>query len=238
MEEMVVTQVQKKEIEEETPKEKVVIILSGGVDSTTLLYWAKEKYDVEAISFDYGQKHKKELQFAKLHCGVLKIPHKIINLDFSFLNSSLLDKDVEVPEGHYEDESMRSTVVPFRNGIMISYAVGYAENIKAKFVLIGSHSGDHAIYPDCTSEFTEALSMAAQHGTYNFVKIYSPFNHIRKSDIVRKGLDLKVPYVMTWSCYKGGDKHCGKCGTCQERLEAFKMNKVEDQVAYEEAEDG
>lgn len=223
--------------EERETKEKVIIILSGGVDSVTLLYWSKEKYDIECISFDYGQKHKKELEFAKFHCASLGIPHKIINLDFSFLSSSLLDKETDVPEGHYEDESMKSTVVPFRNGIMLSYAIGYAENIEAKFVLIGSHSGDHAIYPDCREQFTKALSMAAVEGTYNHIKVFSPFNHLKKNDIVKIGLSLKVPYAMTWSCYKGGDKHCGKCGTCSERLGSFKMNNVEDPVAYEEVKD-
>ena len=213
---------------------KSVIILSGGMDSTTVLYDIVEKgFKVEALSFDYGQNHKKELEFAKYHCAHLGIPHKIINLDFSCFKSSLLSGSEDIPEGHYEDETMKSTVVPFRNGIMLSYAIGYAENIKAHCVLIGSHAGDHAIYPDCRESFTKAMSKAAREGTYNGIEIISPFNKLMKWDIVKKGNELNIPYAMTWSCYKGGDKHCGKCGTCQERLEAFKLAGVEDPVLYE-----
>ncbi len=202
---------------------KAIVILSGGMDSTTVLYDAiKRGFEVEALSFDYGQKHKKELEFAKYHCEKLKIPHKIIKLDFSCFDSALLNDDIEIPEGHYEDESMKSTVVPFRNGIMLSYAVGYAENVGAKVVLIGSHKGDHAIYPDCRENFTFLMSMAAEVGTYTEVEIVSPFNDITKKEIVKIGRELGIDYTKTWSCYKGGEKECGKCGTCIERIEALK----------------
>jgi len=208
---------------------KAIVILSGGLDSTTLLYWAKEQYEeVEALSFDYGQKHKKELEFAKWNCSHLNIKHKIIKLDFSCFNSSLLDSDKKIPEGHYEDESMKSTVVPFRNGIMLSYAVGYAENIKANSVLIGSHAGDYTIYPDCRESFIKSMSMASAEGTYNYVTILSPFNKLKKWEIINIGIKLKVPYGMTWTCYKGGKEPCNKCGSCKERIEAFNIynNKI------------
>ncbi len=212
---------------------KAIIILSGGMDSTTLLYWAKLTYDkIEAISFDYGQKHKKELELAKWHCNKLNIPHKLIDLDFSYFDSSLLGSS-DIPEGHYEAENMKSTVVPFRNGIMLSYAVGYAENIGGADVLIGSHSGDHTIYPDCRASFIEAFDRASFHGTYNNILIKTPFGSSKKEDILKKGLQLLVPYEKTWSCYKGNEKACGKCGTCVERLEAFKKNYIEDPIEYE-----
>jgi len=213
---------------------KSVVILSGGMDSVTVLYNAvNELGEVEAISFDYGQNHKKELEFAKYHCARLNIPHKIVKLDFSCFESSLLSGAEAIPEGHYEEENMKSTVVPFRNGIMLAYAVGYAENIGADFVLIGSHAGDHTIYPDCRKDFTAAMSKASALGTYNKIIILSPFIRSSKSDIVKRGTELNIPYAMTWSCYKGKDKHCGKCGTCIERKEAFEKAEKEDPTEYE-----
>lgn len=214
---------------------KCVIILSGGMDSVTLLYdLVKKGYDVEALSFNYGSNHNnKELPLAKWHCEQLNIKHKIISIPLkSLFDSSLLGSE-EIPEGHYEDENMKSTVVPFRNGIMLSFAVGYAENINAKYVMIGSHAGDHAIYPDCRKDFTETFSKAASLGTYNNIEVKSLYSEIMKWDIVTRGLELNVPYEKTWSCYKGQDKHCGKCGTCVERLEAFEKNNVKDPVEYE-----
>jgi len=214
---------------------KAIIVLSGGLDSTTALYYSIENYKkIEAISFDYGQNHKKELDFAKWHCEKLGIPHKIIKLDFSCFNSSLLSGADEIPEGHYADENMKSTVVPFRNGIMLAFAVGYAENVEADCVLIGSHSGDHTIYPDCRKEFTYHMSLAAKHGTYKKVEIVSPFNKMMKWDLVKIGTDLGIDYSKTWSCYKGGEKSCGKCGTCVERIEAFEKNNLNDPLGYEQ----
>jgi len=213
---------------------KAIVVLSGGLDSTTVLYHAVKKYDeVEAISFDYGQKHRKELLCAMWHCDHLKIKHKTIKLDFSCFKSSLLSGGDDIPEGHYASDNMKSTVVPFRNGIMLAYAVGYAENVGADSVLIGSHSGDHTIYPDCTKEFTDHMGLASQFGTYNEVTIVSPFNDKMKWDLVKIGNDLGIDYSMTWSCYKGGDKPCGKCGTCVERIEAFEKNNLIDPIEYE-----
>jgi len=218
-------------------KEKLIVILSGGMDSVTLLYTAYYKSDclVEALSFDYGSKHnKKEIPLAKWHCKKLGIPHKVIKLPLAkYFKSSLLQGGEDIPEGHYADDNMQSTVVPFRNGIMLAFAVGYAENIGAKYVCLGSHKGDHSQYPDCRVKFTKAMCKAAKAGTYNKVIIQSPFNKLMKSDIVKIGKEFRVPYEKTWSCYRGGDKPCGKCGTCIERLEAFKLNGMEDPEKYE-----
>lgn len=216
---------------------KAIVIISGGMDSVAALYWAKENYDeVEGLSFNYGSKHnEREIPCAKLICDLNGIQHKVINLDFinELFKSDLLKTGGDIPEGHYEDKSMKSTVVPFRNGIMLSIATGYAESVYAIDVIIGSHSGDHAIYPDCGPEFTEAMNLAANEGTYEAINIVSPFNNYTKDGIVSWGVKRAVPYDMTWSCYKGNDKHCGKCGTCVERKEAFKLAKVEDPTEYE-----
>ena len=215
---------------------KKVIILSGGIDSVTALYYEYEKgNELIALSFDYGSKHNdNELNFAKWHCKHLKIKHEIIKLDLNkYFNSSLLRHGQEIPEGSYKDKTMKSTVIPFRNGIMLAFAIGYAENIHAEEVIIGSHAGDHAIYPDCRETFTQAISLAGQLGTYNHVKVVSPFNNLMKWDIVKLGTGLHIPYNLTWSCYRGNKKHCGKCGTCIERKEAFKKAGVEDLTEYE-----
>lgn len=215
----------------ENNREKVIIILSGGADSIALLYWANQKYNVEALTFDYGSKHnKREQEFAKFNCGVLNIPHKIINLDLNNMGfkSNLLQSGGAIPEGHYAADNMASTVVPFRNGIMLSIAVGYAESVNATKILLGSHQGDRAQYPDCKKEFTQAISLASQLGTYKNIEIISPFNDLMKWDIVKIGLELKVPYVMTWSCYVGKERPCLKCGTCVERIESFYRNNGKD----------
>lgn len=217
-------------------KTKVVVILSGGMDSVTALYWAMENYEqVEALSFNYGSKHNdKEIPCAEKICSMNNINHRVIDLDFvnELFKSDLLKSGGDIPEGHYEDESMKATVVPFRNGIMLSIAVGYAESIEAESVIIGSHAGDHAIYPDCREEFTEAISTAAELGTYEGITIESPFNVYTKDAIVSFGEKRNVPYEMTWSCYKGKEKHCGVCGTCVERKEAFEIAKVKDPTEY------
>jgi len=212
--------------------EKAVVILSGGMDSTTLLYDMNQVYSLEALSFNYGSKHnEKEIPLAKYNCEKLGIKHTIINLDLGkYFKSSLLKGGEDIPEGHYAEDNMKSTVVPFRNGIMLSIAVGYAESIGAKKVLLGSHKGDESQYPDCRKEFTQAISLAAQIGTYEKVEIISPYNELMKWDIVKKGLELKVPFEKTWSCYKGDESHCGRCGTCYERTEAFNKNNVKDPV--------
>ena len=211
------------------------IIVSGGMDSITLLY--DHKYEIAlGISFDYGSNHNaREIPFAKMHCERLGIKHITINLDFmhQYFKSSLLDGAEAIPEGHYADDNMKSTVVPFRNGIMLAIAIGIAESNNLDQVFIANHGGDHTIYPDCRPEFINAIDAAATAGTYNNVKVIAPYTKITKSDIARIGKRLGIDYAETWSCYKGGEVHCGKCGTCVERKEALAEAGIEDKTIYE-----
>ena len=217
-------------------KKNSVIIVSGGMDSITLLYDHKDEIAL-GISFDYGSNHNaREIPFAKMHCEHLGIKHITINLDFmhQYFKSSLLDGADAIPEGHYADDNMKSTVVPFRNGIMLSIAIGIAESNNLDQVFIANHGGDHTIYPDCRPEFIKAIDSAANAGTYNNVKVIAPYTQITKSDIARIGKKLGIDYTETWSCYKGGEIHCGKCGTCVERKEALAEAGIEDCTIYEE----
>ena len=217
-------------------KKNSVIIVSGGIDSITLLYDHKDEIAL-GISFDYGSNHNaREIPFAKMHCERLGIKHITINLDFmhQYFKSSLLDGADAIPEGHYADDNMKSTVVPFRNGIMLSIAIGIAESNNLDQVFIANHGGDHTIYPDCRPEFIKAIDSAANAGTYNNVKVIAPYTQITKSDIARIGKKLGIDYTETWSCYKGGEIHCGKCGTCVERKEALAEAGIEDCTIYEE----
>ena len=212
-----------------------ILILSGGMDSTTMLYENRERIAM-AISFDYGSNHnRREIKFAQLHCERLGVTHVVIPLDFMrrYFRSSLLDGAEAIPEGHYEDENMRSTVVPFRNGIMLSIAVGMAESNELQYVMMANHGGDHTIYPDCRPEFVDAFDHAAEAGTYNGVRLLSPYCNMTKTDIARRGKQLGINYAETWSCYKGGEVHCGRCGTCMERREALAEAGIEDQTEYE-----
>ena len=212
-----------------------VIIVSGGMDSITLLYDHKDEIAL-GISFDYGSNHNaREIPFAKMHCERLGIKHITINLDFmhQYFKSSLLDGAEAIPEGHYAEDNMKSTVVPFRNGIMLSIAIGIAESNNLDQVFIANHGGDHTIYPDCRPEFINAIDAAATAGTYNNVKVVAPYTKITKSDIARIGKKLGIDYTETWSCYKGGEVHCGKCGTCVERKEALAEAGIEDKTIYE-----
>lgn len=212
-----------------------VIIVSGGMDSITLLYDHKDEIAL-GISFDYGSNHNaREIPFAKMHCERLGIKHITINLDFmhQYFKSSLLNGAEAIPEGHYADDNMKSTVVPFRNGIMLSIAIGIAESNNLDQVFIANHGGDHTIYPDCRPEFINAIDAAATAGTYNNVKVVAPYTKITKSDIARIGKKLGIDYTETWSCYKGGKVHCGKCGTCVERKEALAEAGIEDKTIYE-----
>ena len=214
-----------------------VIIVSGGLDSITLLYDKAETIAL-AVSFDYRQNHgAKELPFAAHHCRKLGIPHITIPLSFMhrYFKSSLLDGAEAIPEGHYAEENMKSTVVPFRNGIMLAIATGIAESHGLKRVYIANHGGDHTIYPDCRPDFIQAMDGAATAGTFVNVRIEAPYTNITKADIVRRGTALGVDYSKTWSCYKGSDVHCGKCGTCVERKEAFLEAGVKDPTEYEPA---
>lgn len=213
-----------------------VIILSGGMDSVTMLYEFEERIAL-AVSFDYGSNHNaREIPFAHQHCMDLGIRHIVIPLEFmsKYFKSSLLEGPEAIPEGHYEDENMKSTVVPFRNGIMLSIAVGIAESAGLKHVMMANHSGDHTIYPDCREEFVNSFSEAARTGTFVGVTLLSPYTNLTKADIARKGKELGVDYSKTWSCYKGGVVHCGRCGTCVERREALAEAGIEDPTEYQD----
>lgn len=210
------------------------IIVSGGMDSITLLHEYKDRIAL-AITFDYGNNHAaNEIPYARLHCERLGIKHLVIPLDFmhQYFKSSLLEGAEAIPEGHYEDENMKSTVVPFRNGIMLAIACGIAESNSLTHVMIANHGGDHAIYPDCRGEFIEAMSEAMKCGTYEGITIEAPYTHITKTDIARRGAQLGIDYAETWSCYKGGEVHCGKCGTCVERKEALREAGITDNTHY------
>ncbi|MBQ0034236.1 MAG: 7-cyano-7-deazaguanine synthase QueC [Bacteroidales bacterium] len=212
-----------------------IIVVSGGMDSITMLYEYHDRI-AQAVSFHYGSNHNdKELAFAKLHCERLGIPHLIIPLDFigKYFESSLLQGAEAIPEGNYDDENMKSTVVPFRNGIMLAVAAGLAETHHLNCVMLANHSGDHAIYPDCRPEFVRSMSDAIAAGTYDGIRIFAPYTNITKADIARHGKQLGIDYAETWSCYKGGEHHCGKCGTCTERIEALREAGIEDHTVYD-----
>ena len=212
-----------------------LIIYSGGLDSTTLLYDERERIAL-AVTFDYGSNHAShEKECAAWHCRRLGIEHLVIDLGFfgQYMPSSLTAGAEAVPEGRYDDENMRSTVVPFRNGIMLSVACGLAESRGLRHVLMANHSGDHAVYPDCRPAFVDAMNAAMQAGTYEGVSLVAPYTHLSKTDIVRRGAALGVDFGHTYSCYKGGDRHCGRCGTCTERKEAFAEAGIPDPTVYE-----
>lgn len=224
---------------------KAIVLFSGGLDSTVLLYRAKEQLgEVAAISFDYGQRHRRELNFASETCGKLDIPRMVVQVQGRraddhydligrlFDGSSQTDKFISVPEGHYEEPSMKLTFVPNRNMVMLSIASAWAIANKVPTVLYAAHRGDHAIYPDCRPEFVTALEKAVNIGNYEKVIIASPFITWSKSQIVEEGARLKVPFADTWSCYTEGSEHCGKCGTCVERREAFDLARVNDPTVY------
>lgn len=217
-----------------------VAVYSGGMDSTVMLYRMRELgIDIKgAISVNYGQKHSKELDVASLYCRELGIPHKIADLTALqelFGKSSLTNSEEEVPEGHYEEDQMKSTVVPNRNMILLSVATAWAVSLGADAVAYAAHGGDHAIYPDCREEFAEALDRAIQLCDWSKVSLYRPFVNSDKARIAAEGARLGAKLERTWSCYKGGDLHCGRCGTCVERREAFHLAGLEDLTEYEES---
>ncbi len=217
-------------------RKKVVVLISGGMDSVAALYEAQGNHRVvAALSFDYGSKHNhKEIPFAAHHCAALGISHRVIKLSFvsDLFKSDLLKSGGAIPDGHYEQQNMKQTVVPFRNGIMLSIAGGYAESNEAEALVIAAHSGDHAIYPDCREEFMKAMSDAIRLGTYARIEILRPFIALSKAQIARRGHELGVDFSKTWSCYKGGEIHCGTCGTCNERREAFQLAGLLDPTVY------
>lgn len=218
---------------------KVVVLCSGGMDSVTALYWARREHDVRAVfSFDYGAKHNhREIPFAAAHADKLGLPHHAIALDFigRLFASDLLKSGGEIPDGHYADETMRRTVVPFRNGIMLSIAAGYAESVGAAGLVIAAHGGDHTIYPDCREPFMQAMGEAMKLGTYAGIALLRPFIALDKAAIAAEGAQLGVDFSRTWSCYKGGAVQCGQCGTCVERREAFQLAGLTDPTTYEHA---
>lgn len=212
-----------------------LLIVSGGMDSITMLYEYADQIAL-GVSFDYGSNHNaKEIPLARMHCERLGIRHITIPLDFfpKYFKSSLLEGADAIPEGNYDDENMQSTVVPFRNGIMLSIACGIAESNGLTKVMIANHNGDHAIYPDCREPFIQAMSEAMKQGTYKGIIIDAPYTNISKSDIARHGKKLGIDYSETWSCYKGGEHHCGKCGTCVERREALQEAGIDDKTIYD-----
>ncbi|HAD47773.1 MAG: 7-cyano-7-deazaguanine synthase QueC [Idiomarina sp.] len=216
--------------------QKVVVIYSGGMDSFTVLNKALQQgHDVSALSFNYGQRHVKELDVAATVCKSLEIPHKIVDITAinSLLAGSSLTDDIDIPEGHYEQESMKSTVVPNRNMILLSLAIGYAVSENAQAVYYGAHSGDHAIYPDCRPEFVRQMNVVSKLANYEPVEVVAPYLDVDKNAILADGLKMGLDYSNTWTCYNGRDKACGKCGACIERLEAFAANKQSDPLSYE-----
>ena len=204
---------------------KYVAIVSGGMDSVTLLaYLRHQRHAVRVLSFDYGQRHVKELKYAQRICTRWHVEQQIINLRqlTPLLNRSALTSTTRVPHGHYEAPTMKLTVVPNRNMIMLSIAIGYAANLKFDGVAIANHAGDHAIYPDCRPAFIKALNRTSQLATYEKIQLFAPFTDWTKGQIAAQGLKLGLDYDRdTWSCYEGGKKACGKCGTDVERREAL-----------------
>ncbi len=212
------------------------IILSGGMDSVTMLHEYADSIAL-AITFDYGANHgAQEIAMARLNCRQLGIRHLVLPLGeiFKHIHSSLLEGGDAIPEGHYNQENMQSTVVPFRNGIMLSVACGIAESAGLRRVMIANHGGDHTIYPDCRDSFVQAMGKAMEEGTYERIRLYAPYTGITKADIARHGKAIGLDYANTWSCYKGGAKHCGRCGTCVERREALAEAGIPDPTEYED----
>lgn len=214
---------------------KILVIASGGLDSTVLYYYVKKKYKpnkIKVIHFIYNSKHnKKETKRLKEN-----IPAEIINikLNLEFSNSALINKSKEIPKGNYKSKTMKDTVIPFRNGIMLSYAVSLADELNYNIVALGNHSGDHYIYPDCRPEFIRSFNASAQNGTDNKIKVISPFLTLSKTDIVQIGKELKIENIMfnSWTCYNNYKYQCGECGSCNERIEAFNKSGIIDKTKY------
>ncbi len=218
---------------------KVVVIFSGGMDSFTVLHKAlREGHQVHALSFDYGQRHKRELVAAKAVTDALGLDHKIVDITAiqGLLAGSALTSDMAMPQGHYEEDAMKSTVVPNRNMILLSLAIGWAVSLDAEAVYYGAHGGDHAIYPDCRPEFVQAMKDVARIANYQAIDIRTPYLAATKGEILKDGLAMGLDYHQTWTCYEGGELACGRCGACQERLEAFRENGLADPLPYQTRE--
>ena len=216
--------------------DKTVVVISGGLDSTTLLYDLMDKqHEVKAVSINYQQKHAKELRFAESICNNLGIEHRLIELPGLTQvlgNNALTNSDVEVPSGQYENGTIQITTVPNRNMIFLSVAIGWAATLKFNGVAFGAHAGVHTNYPDCKPVFADAMNAAAMVCDWDPICVYSPFIEFTKADIVRRGIELSVPFEKTWSCYRGGEFHCGSCSTCQDRIAAFEQCGARDPVKY------
>lgn len=212
-----------------------LIVLSGGMDSTTLLYEYQERIAL-AVTFDYGSKHaSREIPLARMHCERLGIPHLLLPLSFmnEYFKSDLLQSGGEIALGAYNHSNLQSTVVPFRNGIMLAIAAGLAESHNLTELYIANHFGDHALYPDCRESFINPMKLAVEAGTSQGIQILAPYTHIHKGDIARIGKSLGLDYSQTWSCYQGRELHCGICSTCIERKQAMQEAGIEDPTPYE-----
>lgn len=213
-----------------------LMVLSGGMDSVTMLHEYASSIDM-AVSFNYGSNHNaREIECARMHCRQLDIPLTVIDLSFisEYFHSSLLEGADAVPDGEYDFDNMKSTVVPFRNGIMLAAAAGIAESNGLTRVMIANHAGDHALYPDCREGFIKAMSRAISEGTYENIMLYAPYTLLTKAQIAERGKRLGIDYATTYSCYKGGKFHCGVCGTCRERREALRQAGINDTTVYAE----
>ncbi|MRN64980.1 7-cyano-7-deazaguanine synthase QueC [Brucella sp. 10RB9213] len=220
---------------------KTLVICSGGLDSVSLAHKMAAEHELTGLlSFDYGQRHRKELDFAQACAKRLGVPHQIIDIRTigASLTGSALTDDVDVPDGHYAEETMKVTVVPNRNAIMLAIAFGVAAAQKADAVALAVHGGDHFIYPDCRPGFIDAFQTMQKHALdgYADVKLLAPYVHATKADIVADGAKYRTPFEATWSCYKGAERHCGRCGTCVERREAFHLAGIDDPTSYEDAD--
>ena len=218
---------------------RTIVVCSGGLDSVSLAHRVAAEYDLFGLlSFDYGQRHRKELEYAALCAERLRVPHQIIDLrDIGRnLTGSALTDELTVPDGHYAEETMRITVVPNRNAIMLAIAFGVASARGADAVATAVHGGDHFIYPDCRPGFIDAFQTMQNHALegYASIALLTPYVNQPKSAIVVDGARSGTPFVQTWSCYKGGEKHCGRCGTCVERREAFDLAGITDPTEYED----
>lgn len=213
-----------------------LIVLSGGMDSVSMLYEYAPRIAL-AVSFNYGSNHNvRELECAARNCALLGIEHIVIPLDFmhKYYVSSLLEGAGSIPDGDYAHGNLTSTVVPFRNGVMLSVACGLAASRGLNSVMIANHGGDHEIYPDCRPEFIQAMSLAMTLGTYEKTAVFAPYTSISKSEIARRGAAAGVDFSLTYSCYRGGEIHCGTCATCRERRQAFADAGIPDPTVYRE----
>ena len=216
-------------------KKDALMVLSGGMDSVTMLHEYSGRIEA-AVYFSYGSNHnERELEYARFHCHELGI--ELIEIDLGFIgkhfHSSLLEGADAIPEGDYDFDNMKSTVVPFRNGIMLAAAAGLAESLGLGAVMIANHAGDHALYPDCRESFVTAMAKAIEQGTYDGIKLLAPYTLYTKTQIAIRGKRLGIDYSKTYSCYKGMEHHCGRCGTCLERRQALADAGIEDSTIYE-----